>query len=491
MAFDAGSVIAKIKADLTDFQAGINKVKEGAQTMADKVKGSIAGMNTTIKDMTPQLQKASLAVGAVGAAGVLILRDWTEAAAGAEVQMAQFNATMDTMGASGQAAKGALLDAASAAVKLGFDDEDSAVSLATLYQKTGDVNDAMKLNALAMDLARAKSIDLNTATNLVGQVLSGNGRVLKQYGIDIKDSATPMEALGVLSDKVAGQSAAFADTFNGKMAAMGVQIGNLKESLGAALIPIFEQLLAVGQKVIDWLNALSPQAIKIIAIVVLLTTVAALLLAPLLILITLIPPIIAGFTLLMTPVGLAILGIGALIAVFVALGVIIVTNLQQFKDFFTILTQRITDFFGWVGTEFNTGVKYVQDAWQSMMNFISSITSSVLSGIQDTFKNGINYLLGLVQSVLDTYNSVVTKVGLGRIAAPPIKKLAEGGIVTRPTIAMIGEGGESEAVIPLSKMGGVGGGIHIHLENAQVWSKEGAVELLDAAMRRVQPRLGL
>jgi hypothetical protein len=35
--------------------------------------------------------------------------------------------------------------------------------------------------------------------------------------------------------------------------------------------------------------------------------------------------------------------------------------------------------------------------------------------------------------------------------------LAEGGIVTKPTFALIGEGGESEAVIPLSKMGAMGG----------------------------------
>jgi TP901 family phage tail tape measure protein len=39
-----------------------------------------------------------------------------------------------------------------------------------------------------------------------------------------------------------------------------------------------------------------------------------------------------------------------------------------------------------------------------------------------------------------------------------IPQLAEGGIVTRPTLAMIGEGGESEAVIPLSKMSQFGFG---------------------------------
>ena len=40
---------------------------------------------------------------------------------------------------------------------------------------------------------------------------------------------------------------------------------------------------------------------------------------------------------------------------------------------------------------------------------------------------------------------------------PNIPKLADGGIVTRPTLAMIGEGREAEAVIPLSKLNNMGG----------------------------------
>ena len=39
---------------------------------------------------------------------------------------------------------------------------------------------------------------------------------------------------------------------------------------------------------------------------------------------------------------------------------------------------------------------------------------------------------------------------------PEIPMLAEGGIVTKPTLAMIGEGG-AEAVIPLNKANGLGG----------------------------------
>ncbi len=40
----------------------------------------------------------------------------------------------------------------------------------------------------------------------------------------------------------------------------------------------------------------------------------------------------------------------------------------------------------------------------------------------------------------------------GLLAGISLPKLAEGGIVTKPTLAMVGEGGESEAVIPLSKL---------------------------------------
>jgi hypothetical protein len=36
-----------------------------------------------------------------------------------------------------------------------------------------------------------------------------------------------------------------------------------------------------------------------------------------------------------------------------------------------------------------------------------------------------------------------------------VPQLAEGGIATRPTLAMIGEGGEDEAILPLSKLRGM------------------------------------
>jgi hypothetical protein len=49
--------------------------------------------------------------------------------------------------------------------------------------------------------------------------------------------------------------------------------------------------------------------------------------------------------------------------------------------------------------------------------------------------------------------------------------LAEGGIVTGPTLAMIGEAGP-EAVVPLSKMGGMGGGVTVNVTGGLATSAE-------------------
>jgi hypothetical protein len=57
--------------------------------------------------------------------------------------------------------------------------------------------------------------------------------------------------------------------------------------------------------------------------------------------------------------------------------------------------------------------------------------------------------------------AIVTQ-GLAMVAAITETKLAEGGIITRPTRALVGEAGP-EAVIPLSRMGRLGGGDHFNV----------------------------
>lgn len=129
----------------------------------------------------------------------------------------------------------------------------------------------------------------------------------------------------------------------------------------------------------------------------------------------------------------------------------------------------IQEMWDWITSAFNTAKDPVVNAWSSMMEGIKSVTSSTINSVKSFISGMVNFITQKINGVIRAINSVVsTGAGILGIDAPTINEipqLAEGGIVTKPTLAMIGEGGESEAVIPLSKMNdfGVGGGTTINI----------------------------
>ena len=282
------------------------RILDEASKVAKQIQGSLEDMKPVFKDMA--------IVGTAAFTGItagLVMS--VNAASKAQTEMAKFNATMATMGKAGEEAKKQLLETAEATIQLGFDDEDTANSLAKFYQRTGNVKDAQTLLNVTLDLARAKNLDLESATKLVNMALSGSGRALMQYGIAIKDTASPMEALSILQQKVGGQAIAFSETFAGKMAIMNVQITNVKKVIGNAFLPILIKLLAKIQPVVDrileWIKK-NPELTRNIilaglAISGLVAVVGTLGL--------ILPAIIGGFSALAGPIGLVLIVIGGLV----------------------------------------------------------------------------------------------------------------------------------------------------------------------------------
>jgi len=295
------------------------------------------------------------------------------AAVEAEKKMAIFNTTMDTMGKKGQLAKQALLDASKAAIKLGFDDEDTANSLAKLFQRTGDATQAIKLNNLAMDLARAKNIDLESAVNLVNLALSGSGRALMQYGIIIKDTASPMEALSILQEKVGGQAVAFADTFAGKLEALKVETDNVKEAIGAAFLPILTQLLQkiepIVLKITDWIEK-NPELTK-----------------NLLIAAGAVSLVVAGIGTLGLIIGPLTAGIGALGTVLGAVGAV----LLAFAPEILIVAAVIA------------GLYLVIKNWDAILNTLKNTWEAV----KNAFLEGVDKMVKGFQPLVDIFNMIV------------------------------------------------------------------------------------
>lgn len=222
----------------------------------DQASAVIAKVGSSVSSSLGGIAKvagAAMLAGGVAAVGVAAMA--VKAAAGAQAEMAKFETTMKNTKGATEKARNTILEAANAVVKLGFDDEDAANSMAQLYQRTGDVTKALKLNNLAMDFARAKNISLEEASKAVQMVLSGNGKALKIYGIDLKDAGSPMAALTELQKKLKGSAEEYAKTFTGQTEILKGQMSNLMETIGEKLLPV---LTSVMIKVNDFASNILP-----------------------------------------------------------------------------------------------------------------------------------------------------------------------------------------------------------------------------------------
>ena len=119
----------------------------------------------------------------------------------------------------------------------------------------------------------------------------------------------------------------------------------------------------------------------------------------------------------------------------------------------------------------------------SLLKGLVTVAKDVGIGIKDAFsfivsgiKGYINGIITLVNVVIDMIDKIHFKLpdwipGLGGkefgINIPKIPMLAEGGIVTKPTLAMIGEAG-AEAVVPLNKGYGQGMNITIQVQGSVI-----------------------
>jgi trimeric autotransporter adhesin len=113
--------------------------------------------------------------------------------------------------------------------------------------------------------------------------------------------------------------------------------------------------------------------------------------------------------------------------------------------------QAVSDFFNVLWTNVKAGtqaaVDFIKDLLTGLFNTVSSIVGSIMAAINS------------VSSAISSVGGSVGGAVSGSIHAI-VPHLAAGGIVTGPTLALIGEAGP-EAVVPLSRSGGFGTNINI------------------------------
>jgi hypothetical protein len=332
---------------------------------------------------------------------------------------------------------------------LGVTDDELRPALAGLVRATMSVSEAQKAATLAMDVAAAKGISLETVTKAMEKAYGGNMTALAKLSPElrqmIKDGASMEEVMAEMAVTFGGAATDSANTAAGSMKRLGVALGEAKEGVGAALLPILEKALPVLQKFAEWAQN-NPTLITAVAAAfgVLAASV-----------------VLVNAAMALNPVVLITAGI-------IALGVALVVAYKKFDTF---------------GNVVRTVVNGVAGYFEFMANAYIKMINLVIKGI-NLIKPGKD--IGTLGEV--SFGRLGGGDGGGNTgSARGFEAMATGGIVTSPTMALIGEAGP-EAVIPLNKAGGLG--MNITVNAGLVSTPDQIGQDIIAAIQKAQRRSG-
>lgn len=293
-----------------------------------------------------------------------------------------------------------------------YSDSQLRPALGKLITATGELEDSQSLAALAMDIATATGKPLESVTTSLTKAYGGNVMALAKLDPAlrdmIKEGMSADEAFSSLAQTFGGAASEAANTAEGSFKRMSIALDETKEGIGAALLPVVQAVLPYLTRFAEWAQK-NPQMFTMIAAAI--GAVAAAIVA------VNIAMAINPFTLIAA--GVALLGV-ALVAAY--------KRFEGFRDVVQTVIGGVVAYF-----------KVLANAWRTTINLIIRGINLVKPGkdipqIPDLFSGG-------PESAAGAFN---------------LPRMARGGVVAGPTLALIGEQGP-EAVVPLSQMGGMGG----------------------------------
>jgi hypothetical protein len=337
---------------------------------------------------------------------------------------------------------------------LGVTDDDLRPALAKLARQTGSLEKAQQGASLAMDIAAATGKPLSVVTDALAKGYAGNTTALAKLDPKLRDlvkgGLDAEGAMSVLADTFGGSATTKANTAEGQFQRLSVSLAETKETIGAALLPIIEKVLPFLTRMGDWASENTTTFLVIagaiggIAAAVVLVNGAMAVFTAVMTVAT-VAQTLFNAAMALNPVTLIVIGIGLLIAA-------LVIAYKKFEGFRNV----VDTVFRFVGN----AVKLWVDGVKIYFGVVYTIFKTLFNSIASLWNNTIGKLSF-------KFPSFVPGFGGKGFDVPNIPLLAQGGIVTSPTLAMIGEGAGPEAVIPLSRMNefgmGGGGNVTIHV----------------------------
>ena len=388
-------------------------------------------LETTSEKAQFAIKKAAIPAAAALGGLAVALGDATRAAMEDQQEQAALALTLQNVTGAGAAQTAQVEKQISAMSRAsGVADTEYRKALEALVRGTKDVGIAMNDMNLVMDISTATGMDSASVADALAKAYQGNFKALRSLSPEmstmIKEGASLNEVMDVLGGTFGGATAKNAETAAGKMAILKNSIGETKESIGAALLPVLEAVLPVLNKFAMWAQD-NPKAFLAIAAAI--GAIAAAI-------------VVTNIAMALNPFSLIAAGVALLVVALVAA----YNKFEWFRDGINAIVNTVIGFFAGM----------------------------------------VNAAIGAVNAIISAYNSIpllpdipkaptVPVPQLGKqapsaVVAKKIPRLAEGGIVSSPTLALIGEAGP-EAVVPLDRMN-TGGGVTVNVTGGLSTSAE-------------------
>jgi hypothetical protein len=231
--------------------AGIPKVKITFDADFDELKKGVKGASDEVESFSTRAaefgKKAALAFAVVGAAVTAFAVSAVKAAAedeAAQQKLAQtLKATTDATQAQVDGIDRYITKVSIASART---DDELRPALSRLARSTGDVEEAQKLLTLSLDISAATGKSLETVSNALARANEGNTTALSKLGLGIDATTLKNQSLDVTVAQLAATYDGFskneAATAEGKFKSLTIATDEVKESIGAALLPVITEL---------------------------------------------------------------------------------------------------------------------------------------------------------------------------------------------------------------------------------------------------------
>ncbi|HFI0260456.1 TPA: hypothetical protein ACGOVQ_001242 [Streptococcus suis] len=124
---------------------------------------------------------------------------------------------------------------------------------------------------------------------------------------------------------------------------------------------------------------------------------------------------------------------------------------QKFSEAWNGITNAFSNVAGFFRGIYDNIVSWFSNIGGAVATAVSGAFRYAMNGVFATIENAVNGFIGMINGVIGLINNI-PGVSLGSIGYVNLPRLARGGIVDSPTVAMIGEAGK-EVVMPLENTG--------------------------------------